>query len=126
MYGAETDSGPTKTLFKKRRFRMFEVGTGATICLYTDRYACTVIKRTEKTLTLRRDKAVLDPAFKPDFIPGGFLGTVVNQNEQEYTYEEDPEGEIFRAYWSEKNKGFYVYKCLRVTEGRHEFYDYNF
>ena len=66
---------------------MLKEGDGATVCYYTDRHACTVIKRTPKTLTLRQDKAILDPSFKPDFIPGGFFGTVINQNEQSYTYE---------------------------------------
>jgi hypothetical protein len=28
-------------------------------------------------------------AFKPDFVPGGFFGRVMNNSEQTYTYEED-------------------------------------
>lgn len=44
--------------------RELDVGDGATICLYSDRHACTVIAKTAKTITLRRDKAMLDPNFK--------------------------------------------------------------
>lgn len=105
---------------------MYKVGEGATVHYWTDSNAYTIIARTEKSLTLQRDKAILDPNFKPDFIPGGFCGTVVNQYDQSYTYEKDPNGQIRKAYWSETKKGFYVEKTLRVSLGRHEFYDYNF
>lgn len=103
-----------------------KVGDGATVCYWTDATACTVIKRTAKTLTLRQDKATLKPSFKPEFIVGGFCAHCVNQAEQEYDYEPDPNGRIFKAYWSESKKGFYADKSLRVIAGRHEFYDYNF
>lgn len=102
-----------------------EVGDGMTLCYWTDKEAYTIIKRTAKTLTLRRCKAKLNPDFKPEFIPGGFVGTVINQHEQTYSYEEDPEGQVITAYWSEKEKGFY-WHGLHVIAGRHEFYDYNF
>lgn len=103
-----------------------KVGDGATVCYWTDATACTVIKRTANTLTLRQDKATLKPSFKPEFIVGGFCAHCVNQAEQEYDYEPDPNGRIFKAYWSESKKGFYADKTLRVIAGRHEFYDYNF
>ena len=100
-------------------------GDGVTLCFYSDAEAYTIIKRTAKTLTIQRDKATLSPDFKPEFIPGGFCGTVVNQHEQTYTYEPDPNGSVRIARWSEKKKGFYWHD-LHVTPGRHEFYDYNF
>lgn len=101
------------------------VGDGMTVNYWTDRKAYTVIKKTAKTLVLRRCKAVLSPDFKPVFIPGGFCGTVINQGEQTYTYEENPDGEIIRAFWSEKDKR-YKWQGLYLSYGRHEFYDYNF
>ena len=103
-----------------------QIGDGATVHYWTDKEAYTIIRRTPKTLTLRRCKAILSPDFKPDFIPGGFAGTVVNQHEQCYTYEEDENGRIVKAHWSEAKHGFYVDRCLFVSPGRHEFYDYNF
>ncbi len=103
-----------------------QVGEGATVHLWSDAHAYTIIRRTEKSLTLRRCKATLKKEFKPIFIPGGFAGTVINQYEQDYTYEEDENGEIVQAHWSQKKHGFYVKRCMYVTPGRREFYDYNF
>ena len=102
------------------------IGDGVTVHFYTDAHAYTIIRRTAKTLTLRRCKATLDPNFKPNFIPGGFAGHVTNQSEQRYTYDEDENGSVRRANWSEKKHGFYVGRELSVSPGRHEFYDYNF
>ena len=101
------------------------VGDGMTVCYYTDRNAYTVIARTPCSLTLRRDKAILSPDFKPDFVVGGFAGTVVNQDEQSYTYEEDPDGRVIKAHWSKRKNGWY-WDGLHLIAGRHEFYDYNF
>lgn len=102
-----------------------EVGDGASVCYWTDKEAYTIIKHTAKTLTMRRCKATRDPAFVPEIIPGGFVGHVVNNNEQTYTYEEDPDGQVIVAHWSEKKHGFY-WHGLHIIPGRHEFYDYNF
>lgn len=66
-----------------------KVGDGVTINLWSDRHAATVIKVTAKTVTVRRDKATLNPDFKPEFIPGGFAAHCTNQSEQSYTYEPD-------------------------------------
>ena len=46
-----------------------QVGDGVTICYWSDRHAATVIKKTPLSLTVRRDKATLDPSFKPEWIP---------------------------------------------------------
>jgi hypothetical protein len=105
--------------------RELDVGDGCTFHLWSDSHACTVIKRTPKTITIQRDKAVLDPNFKPEWIPGGFAAHCTNQDEQRYTYERDPKGEIITARWSEKRGGF-IYLDKIITTGRHEFYDYNF
>lgn len=109
-----------------KKWEDVNVGDGVTINYWTDRHAGTVIARTDKSLTIRQDKAILDPNFKPEFIPGGFCGTVINQCEQSYTYEPNENGRIYKAYWSETKGGFYAEKTLRVSRGRHEFYDYNF
>lgn len=108
--------------------RELDVGDGATLCLYSDRYACTVISKTAKTITVQRDKATLDPNFKPEFISGGFAVHCINQEDQRWTYDRDPNGEITRCFWSEK-LGRYTTggdQSVRISPGRHEFYDYNF
>lgn len=102
------------------------VGDGVTVCLWSDRHAYTVIGKTPYTLKLRRCKATLKESYKPEFIPGGFSAICVNNSAQEYDYEEDPDGEIVTAYWSKKRNRYYVNGRQVVTQGRHEFYDYNF
>lgn len=103
-----------------------KVGEGATICLWSDREACTIIKVTKSTITVRRDKATLDPEFKPEFIPGGFCAHCTNQYEQTYSYEPDPDGAVHTFYWSRKFGTYGTPGHLRLIRGRHEFYDYNF
>lgn len=108
--------------------REIAVGDGVTLCLYTDAHAYTVIKKTAKTILIQRDKAIMDPSFKPEFVPGGFGAHCVNQEEQRYTYERDQSGETVRCYWSEK-LGRYTTggdQSIKIRPGRHEFYDYNF
>lgn len=104
--------------------REIEVGEGVTLHLWSDAHACTVIARTATTLTIQRDKATLDPNFKPE--RDGFYCT--NQDDQEYTYEANPNGEIYKCRWSEKY-GRWQHGSdgsMKITRGRHEFYDYNF
>jgi hypothetical protein len=105
----------------------FKVGDGATEHLGTDAFAYTVtaVSASGKTITMRADKATLDPAFKPDFTPGGFCGHVSNQHDQRYTYEPDPNGAIRKARLTAR--GWRVLGAhLPVTAGRHAFHDYNF
>lgn len=107
----------------------WDVGQGATICLYTDRYACTIIKRTAQRMTLRRDTATLVNGFRssaPDklnFQPGGFSGHT--SGEQRYEYAPKEQGETYLACWSKK-RARWVTKLGRVISGRHENYDFNF
>lgn len=103
-----------------------KVGMRATVLYWTDQHAGTIVKVTRKTITVQRDKATLSPDFKPVFIPGGFAGTVINQEEQEYTYERDPNGTKQTFHWSEKYQSYGQPGNLRVVRGRREFYDYNF
>ena len=113
---------------RKAQYLEMEVGDGATIRLYSDRHACTVIKRTAKTLTVQQDKATLDPNFKPEWVEGGFAGHCTNQDQQTYTYERDKKGSITVFHWSEKNGRWQAGSDGTITLGigRHEFYDYNF
>lgn len=103
-----------------------KVGDGATICLWSDNHACTIIKKTKTTITVQRDKATLDPNFKPEFIIGGFAGHCTNQHEQTYTYERDENGSIETFHWSKKYNSYGIPSNPRLIKGRHEFYDYNF
>lgn len=117
-----------KFCIAREKNREIEVGDGVTICLWSDSHAGTVIKRTKTTLTVQRDKAIRDPNFKPEWIPGGFSAICTNSEEQSYTYERDPKGEIYMCHWSEKHGRFQSGSdgSIRVARGRHEYYDYNF
>jgi len=103
-----------------------KVGEGATINFYTDREAGTIVKVTKRTITIRRDKAIRDPNFKPEFIPGGFAAHCINQDEQSYTYEPNENGKLTTIWWSNKYNRYGTPGNLTVSKGRHEFYDYNF
>ncbi len=97
-----------------------KVGEDATINYYTDRQACTIIKRTEKKIWVQRDKATLLNGLKSgaadalEFAPGGFCGHT--SGKQRYQYEQDKEGSVkcfsrreFEVYDANKNK-----MCKRV------------
>lgn len=108
--------------------REIEVGDGVTMYLYSDRKAYTVIAKTAKTITIQRDKAIRDPEFKPEWVPGGFSAICTNCEDQKWTYERDPNGEIVRCRWSEKNGRYQTGSdgSIAIGRGRHEYYDYNF
>ena len=103
-----------------------KVGEGATVNLWSDRHAATIIKVTKCTITVRQDKAILNPDFKPEWIPGGFAAHCTNQSEQSYTYEADETGNTYTFRWSKKYCRYGTPGNLSLSKGRHEFYDYNF
>ena len=104
-----------------------KVGDGVTMHLYSDAYAGTVVKVTKSTVTVQKDKATLDPNWKPEMVAGGFAGHCTNQNEQTYTYERNENGETVTFRWSDKYEGYRNNKMGYVlTKGRREFYDYNY
>lgn len=89
-----------------------EVGDGVTINFYSDSHACTVTKRTPKTLTCRRDRAI-----RTDH--NGMSDC------QSYRYERDENGATYKAYWSKKF-GCFCWCGKPISVGRHEYYDYSF
>lgn len=106
-------------------YNELEVGDKAHIKTYTDISPCTVIKRTAKSITVRVDKAVLDPTWKPEFIPGGFSAHCVNNNEQRWIITDDPNGEI-EVFRFHKNVGWVATNGLTLYPKWMKFYDYNF
>lgn len=108
--------------------REVQVGDGVTICLYSDRHAATVIKRTKYTLTIQHDKATLKPSFKPEFVTGGFGAHCINNEDQEYDYERDENGQVETFRWNEKYGRWFRGRdqSIWLRLGRSEFYDYNF
>jgi len=102
------------------------VGDGVTVCHYSDRTACTVIRISPsgKTVWMQEDTAVLDD-WKPEFISGGFSGHCVNNIEQRYAYQLNPQGVIHRAS-KRKDGKFRTTNGEPVIPCRHHFHDYNF
>ncbi len=117
------------TVFKDQRLlpSNVKVGDGVTVNLWTDRYAATIVKITRCSLTVRRDRAILDPDWKPEWIPGGFSAHCINNDEQMYiAYEPDEKGTVYTIRWSDKYQRYGRPGNLTLSKGRHEFYDYNF
>lgn len=120
----------------ERRIREFDakhltpanakVGEGATVVFWSDRHAGTIVKVTKASITIQRDKATLDPNFKPEWIVGGFAGHCTNQDEQSYSYERDENGQTYTIRWSKKYNRYGQPDNIRAIKGRYEFYDYNF
>lgn len=103
----------------------YKIGDGASVKYWTDIVPATVIKVTRAGLILREDKTTRDPNWTPEIIAGGFAGHCVNQYEQKWIIEPDPEGQIFTAR-IHKNGFIFADKTLRVLKGRRKYYDYNF
>ena len=101
------------------------VGEGVTVCLYSDRHAYTVVKRTKNKLFIQRDKATLNKNSKPEIIQGGFVGFMANNNDLKYDYAQNPEIPVDVAYWSEKRGCFTLNGCP-IVNGRNEYFDYSF
>lgn len=114
-----------------------------TVCGYSDRQVCQVIKRTKTTLTLRTLKATLLNGVnsgEPDalqFSPGGFIGHT--SGNQRWKLEEDENGTIYVAHRQHKpvitrficapptaRVAYKVDGNRSVVPGEHPHYDFNF
>jgi hypothetical protein len=104
----------------------FKVGDGATMHIGTDAEAYTIltVSASGKTFTMQKDRATLDPSFKPDVSLGGFVGHVNNNYDQTYDYVRDIYG-VTRTVRLNK-RGWIADGHFPVSTGRHAFYDYNF
>jgi hypothetical protein len=103
----------------------FAVGDGATLRIGTDAqaYTVTAVSASGQTITMRQDKATLDPAWRPRFVPGGFVGHVTNNYEQRWDYQPDLAGVTRKARLTKRG---WRSNGTPVTTGRHQFHDYNF
>lgn len=81
----------------------------------------------DKTVEIRAMNAVLDPAWKRDFTPGGFFGHTANNESQRYIYSQNLEAPIVRAritksgIWSVSGEARYF-----ASDKPRRFYDFNF
>ena len=92
---------------------------------YSDVEPYEVVKTiSEKTVEIRPMKAT-EKEWDKTFIPGGFCGTFINQDKQQWAIEPDPNAEVIRARLGRKGwkseRGFH-----RAEEAPRKFYDFNF
>lgn len=105
--------------------RNVRIGEGVTVCLYSDRHAYTIIRRTRNKLFIQRDTATLKKDSKPEMVKGGFTGFVANNDSLKYDYAQNPENPVDVAYWSEKRGCFTLNDCP-IVNGKSEYFDYSF
>ena len=94
----------------------YKVGDRVHYDLGTDVFPATVVRVSEKYVTIREDKFKVDPEWKPDFIPGGFVGHVANNYEQKNIITEDPEGTHIRFSLREVPKNIRDYHKMSDDE----------
>lgn len=81
----------------------------------------------EKTVEIREMNAERDPSYKPDFRPGGFCGTVVNQDEQKWVITSNAEARVFRIRLRKNGHWYDAHGCRYVLGVKPvKFYDFNF
>ena len=85
-----------------------------------------VRKVSDKTLEIRAMSAERDPSWKPDFVPGGFFGTVVNQGSQEWVIKSDPNGHIVRIRLGKRGWKDAAKRRYELSDEPVKFYDFNF
>lgn len=115
-------------------FAIFEVGDGATVHYPNEAKAGTVVKVSKdgKRAWIQRDDVTRDESVDLRFVSGGFGAHCVNQEEQRWICEPNPENPIFevslrlwrgRHVWTQK--GARPDGRQAASKGRREFYNYN-
>lgn len=96
--------------------------------LWSDVDAFEVIRKvSEKTYEVRKLKAIDDPNWKPDFVPGGFVGHTFNDSEREWTFEPDESRPVIRIRlhkdgWFKDSNGM----RFEISDRPRKYYDSNF
>ena len=102
-----------------------KIGDGATILMYSDRRAATVIgiSPSEKTIDVQEDNAELLNRDELKINPGGFSANV--QGGQKYKFKPDIYGQIHRARLRKDGRWYSHGNRIIIGERQH-FYDFNF
>ena len=112
---------------------VFKVGDLCTEYFYTDAHAGRIIevRRNGREVVFQEDFAKSD--FKPQVVPGGFVGHCANNSEQKYTHSPNPDGKTsvhtIRTWRGKKvwtRKGDTPRGRNSIGPGQHHFHDYNF
>lgn len=89
-----------------------KVGDGATVILWTDRYAGTIVKVTPTQIHVQRDKATR-------------LGKIEMSDSQQYEYAPDSQGQVY-VFRKTKRRGYRCGSFGLALGVRQEYYDYGF
>ena len=94
---------------------------------YSDIHPFEIVRRvSDKTLEIRPMHTERDPEWKPNFVQGGFCGTVVNQNEQRWIITKNEKSTPFRIRLSKKGWKDAGGARYQISDKPVMFYDYNF
>jgi len=94
---------------------------------YSDINPCEIVRRiSDKTIEIRAMSAKQDPEWKPDFVAGGFCGTVVNQNRQRWIISSNPDARVFRIRLGKKGWKDSSGARYSLSDKPVKFYDFNF
>lgn len=105
----------------------FQVGNGATVSLWSDCLAGTIIKRTAKTMVIQEDDAQLMNRDEAIVQEGGFTAHWSWPKGQKYEYKPNPNGRIFKATMHRDGKWYADgSSTANVSAGRNKYHDYNF
>ena len=91
-----------------------------------------VRKVSDKTLEIRAMSAERDPSWKPDFVPGGFFGTVReacaqgHPGSQEWVIKSNPNGHIVRIRLGKRGWKDAAKRHYELSDEPVKFYDFNF
>jgi len=94
---------------------------------YSDVSPFEIIRKvSDKTVEIRAMNAERDPNWKPDFVAGGFCGTVVNQRDQRWIISSSADAPAVRIRlgkqgWKDANG-----RRFQLSDEPVKFYDYNF
>lgn len=94
---------------------------------YSDVNPFEIIRKiSDKTIEIRAMNAERDPNWKPDFVAGGFCGTVVNQRDQRWIISSSADAAVVRIRlgkqgWKDANG-----RRFQLSDEPVKFYDYNF
>jgi len=94
---------------------------------YSDVNPFEIIRKiSDKTIEIRAMNAERDPNWKPDFVAGGFCGTVVNQRDQRWIISSSADAPAVRIRlgkfgWKDANG-----RRFQLSDEPVKFYDYNF
>ena len=80
----------------------------------------------ERCLEIRAMRAERDPSWQPEWIPGGFAGHCLNQAEQRWVIQSDPNGRVLRIRLGRNGWRSADRDRFEVADQPRRFYDYNF